>query len=254
MKRTILTIILLQLGAAYGQVPGFLGKKLAIGYHMDMGLLPWEILARGIDYEGQNRTLNFNTRNNVSVEYVIGKSYSLEASIGFSKTGMFTYENENDVLRYEYPSLSEYYDGYPTLSEKSYDYIRVDNKMYRLGINVFSGNYIAPHGNYWNFSYIQNRGTVQYVLNGTSKDLSVITHHGLMITRGYRRIILKSVIFDIGFGFGTVFGMEDFKTTKSSEDFNKEKGTIPLQTDLLNAGLWFSGHVGLKYMIPKLGK
>lgn len=255
MRKVISAIILLHLGNVFGQVPGFLGKKIAVGCHMDMGLLPWSLLNGGINYEGEERSINLNSRQNIALEYVVGRDVSIEASVGFSKTGMFTKDNEPEDFTYEYPALSgnsPYVGSYRPYRQNAYDYLRVDNRLYRIGINVFSGNYVAPQGNYWNFSYIQNRGSVQYVYNGIAKDLSVITSHGVMITKGYRRIIMKSFIFDIGIGFGTVFG-EYEKSEKSSEDFNKEDGTISIQTDLLNEGLWFNGHIGLKYLIPKLG-
>lgn len=261
MKRLIFLVQLVCVlsYAASAQVPGFMGKKIAIGYNLDVGFpvfrgTDWRKYSVLSDYNGEDVGFSLYPRHNVTLEYVVGKRISIEGSVGVSKSGLVTYENEEDYLRDEYPGLSSYYDGEPYNTPKSYDYMRVNNRMFRIGINVFSGNYIAPHGNYWNFSYIQNRGSVQYVLDGTATDLSVITNHGFMITKGYRRIIASSFIFDIGFGFGYAFGEKTGEVQNSMDsgsNYGEPISTVTMQTSALNSSILFNGHIGLKYMIPK---
>lgn len=242
---------------ASAQVPGFMGKRIAIGYNLDVGFpvfrgTDWRKYSVQSNYKGEDIGFNLYPRQNITLEYVVGKQISIEGSMGFSKSGLVTYENEDGYLKDEYPGLSSYYDEEPYNTPKSYDYLRVNNRMFRIGINLFSGSYIAPHGNYWNFSYILNKGTVQYVLDDKASDLSVITNHGFMITKGYRRIIASSFILDIGFGFGYAFGEKTAGEQNSMDSGSEEPiTTVTMQTSALNSSILFNGHIGIKYMIPK---
>lgn len=247
----VLLLIVLVNNKIKAQVPGFMGKRIAIGYNFDLGRgADWKEFDVRSDYEGNDVGFGFYPRHNITLEYVLGKSISFEASVGFSKSGLLTYENEEGMLQYEYPGLSSHYDQEPYNTAKSYDYLRVNNIMYRIGFNVFNGNYIAPHGNYWNFSYIQNHGTIQYVLNNAATDLSRVTNHGLMITKGYRRIIQSSIIVDLGFGFGCVFGPKQPKDESYTSSIEYVT-TTEMQTVALNSSLLFNVHIGIKYLIPK---
>jgi hypothetical protein len=234
--------------ASSAQVPGFMGKRLAVGY--SASLHPAFGFAFNVNtaYDGTKiPTFHIGIRHNLHAEYAIGKRVSVDGSIGFSKEGLFTYEIENNQLKQDYPFLSKYYDlknGDP----RNYDYIRANNMLYKVGFNFFTSNYIAPHGKYWNIAYLLNRGTIQYVFNNQVKDLAMITNHGFAISRGYRRIIKESFIIDYGFGFGTVFGAKSGASEEGDGDL------ISDQTVALNTRLLFHINLGIRYLIPKSKK
>jgi hypothetical protein len=252
----ILTVCVMQ--GVSAQVPGYLGKKVAIGYTVNSGI-PF---AAGFmrynptaNYDGEKMAAHYTFRHNFLMEWVVGRSISIEGGFGFSKSGMFHHEYEPEYFEFEYPGLSNDFDLVGSNAPRKYDYTRVNNQFYKIGVNFFKGAYIAPHGTYWNFSYMQNVGTVSYVLNNTATDFSRITHHGVLISKGYRRIIANSFIIDYGFGFGYMFGPDAGEFSTSSETTvgtpDYEGSLARNQTNLLNSGILLNMHVGVKYLIPK---
>jgi hypothetical protein len=223
------------------QVPGYMGKRLAVGYHMDFGAVLDYIFYElpSINYNGKSTVdVWLATRHNIDAEWGVGKKVSLQASVGFSRNGLFSYGREGGMLKDEYPKLSsEYSSGLPE-DQRPYDYIRARNTLYKIGVNIFNKNYVAPHGNYWNISMLANRSHVEYVVRGEAKDLTLIKSYGILFSKGYRRIIKDAVILDGGFGMGWLLGDSGGSSI------------IGWNQRVQNSPLVFHWHFGVKYLLP----
>lgn len=241
MRKLWLLLLCCACSLANAQVPGYLGKRLAVGYHMDFTPVIDYFIYKvpDVSYKGKDQSYWLATRHNIDVEWAVSRKISLQASVGFSRNGLFSFYHEYDALKDEYPKLSESYYSYSSGESQPYDYVRARNMMYKIGFNLFSKNYVAPHGNYWNFSLLMNRSHLEYVVKGEAKDLTMIRNYGVLLSKGYRRIIKNSVIIDAGFGAGWLFGAGDGKT-----------GIIYANQTFQNPALVFHWHFGVKYLLP----
>lgn len=251
MNRFIVVFVLLLYSQVWSlaQVPGYLGKKVAIGYTLNSGMPFARTFMEGsyapdVNYSGNSNLIFLPIRHNLNLEWVLTEKISVEGGVGFYKAGMFSSESEPNYIEMEYAGLSRNASRWSSPSK--YDYVRTSNQYYKFGFNFFSGNYLAPHGTYWNLSYMRNTGIIQYVLNDVSTDFAIITSNGFAVTKGFRNILFNSIIFDYGFGFGYMFGKK-----QESGNLMAEQTLIGNQTSMLNAGILLNVHVGIKYLFPK---
>lgn len=253
MKRlNIITLLLLSTGILSAQVPGYLGKKLSVGYKVDVSPV---VINRflfddvSVRYDGTEAGLfTFGLFHNLDLEYVISRKVALRASYGYSKSGLTVnkeYDSDNrepGFIKEQYPKLSKQVD-IETNDPHDYDYLNMDNSLIKLGMTFSRGNYIAPHGRTHSLYFLTHTSNCNYVLGTKSNLLTTVKSYGFMYERSSRRIIRDCVILEYGISFGYLFG--------GDMDANTAAKYI---TSYQNGQLLFQGTLGIRYLVPKFWK
>jgi hypothetical protein len=268
MKNTkqFLFIFLFFACEAIGQVPGYMGKKLSIGYRADISPRIMDIFFNfgyPVSYNGDELKLyDISIMNNLDIEYVIARQVSLRFMYGTSNNGAFGYVHPRDYaasysepyfMELEYPKLSSMYDSYDNNSSyqgndsKDYDYVRTTSALFRYGLSFSRGFYYSPHGKTKSIYFLQNTTTAEYVLNSQASTLTKINSYGLMGELCTRRIIADAVILEYGISMGYMFGTQ-FSNMHSIDNAKQYFTSIESKRMLLQLSL------GVRYLVPKLRK
>lgn len=191
---------------SYAQVPGYMGKRLSIGYsnYLSPSLLnPSATKDRG--------DLGLNTTHCINLEYTIKKRTDFCFGIQFSKTGMsreigFTHEGyDNNGYKYVYNS------SYSPVSKMS---MQLSTTNICLGFKFFSQGYIAPVGKYKKLDFILLLNKVSYERGGFRNDSPPAEYvtlgtgandfraFAIALTFGRQRVLFNTLLIDTGFRVG----------------------------------------------------
>jgi hypothetical protein len=244
-------LFILSSGILSAQVPGYLGKKLSVGYKVDVSpvginrIFGSEV---GANYDGSDESIvALGLIHNIDFEYVVSRKVALRFAYGISKSGMVgnsTNIEEPVFIREQYPKLSKEYD-FETNDSRDFDYMNMDISLLKVGLTFNRGNYIAPHGRVHSLYFLSNTASCNYVLGDKSNPLTTIKSYGLMYERSSRRIIKDCVLLEYGFSLGYLFG--------AGLGGNWESETAATYvTGYQNTRLLFQGTLGIRYLVPKL--
>jgi|GEM_PF-2985097 hypothetical protein len=271
MIRTLLIAALLLSLRGFAQVPGYMGKKISLGYRAEISPRIMDLFyefGKPVSYDGKDVKLYaIAATHNIDVEWVVLKQLSLRFMYGFSNNGAFAYEHhlqsggsyyEPEFMSIEFPKLSSEYDMLSInapgrkgngMDTRDYDYIRTSSTMLKYGLSFSRGFYFSPHGKTTSLYFIQNTTEAEYVLAGTAKPFTRINSYGFMAERSYRKIIADAVIFEYGVSVGYLFGsqLSELYTAKTAAAYF---------TGLDTKRILFQLSLGVRYLIPatKFGK
>lgn len=252
MKRLNTFAILISLsGILSAQVPGYLGKKLSVGYKADVSPVGINRLfssGEGATYDGtEEKFLSTSLIHCVDVEYVVSRKVALRFAYGVSKGGMVgssTNIEEPLFIKEQYPKLSKGVD-FVTNDGRDFDYMNMNITLLKAGLTFTRGNYIAPHGRAHSLYFLSNTASCNYVLGDKSNPLTTINSYGVMYERTSRRIIKDCILLEYGFSFGYLFG-GGLGGNWDSETAAK------YVTGYQNTQLLFQGTLGIRYLVPKI--
>lgn len=268
MKRLNLIILLLaSCGILKAQVPGYLGKKLSIGYKLEAsplgvnrGFYGSTVAEYGTHYDGTEAGfLSLNFTHNIDLEYVLSRKVAFRFTYGMSRAGLVNYEYPDDNSSYyygdirepnfigeQYPKLSKKYDAWQNDS-RDFDYMNMENALMKIGLTFTRGNYIAPHGRAHTFYFLSNTATCNYVLADKSTPFTTVKSYGIMYERTSRRIIKDCVLLEYGYSIGYLLGAGlsgSWDATTAAEFVTGTNNTL----------LIFQGTLGIRYLVPKFRK
>jgi hypothetical protein len=257
MKQLRPTLLLIFLSnALFAQVPGYLGKRMSIGYKLEgtpIGMNLINDMANQVRANGEPEGVaDFGLRHNIDFEYVLSKRTSFRFMYGFSKDGLFSYprdgNNDPAFMQEQFPKLSAYYDHADQMNDtKDYDYLTMTNRLLKVGFTFSRGNYIAPHGRSSSLYFLSNTSRCNYVLNDVSKTFTTVRSYGVMYERSNRRIIKDCVILEYGLGIGYLFGAGLVPKSEQTD-------IAMFATSHQNNQLLLQFTMGVRYLVPKLKK
>lgn len=252
MKRLNTLALLFSLsGILSAQVPGYLGKKLSVGYKAEISPVGINRLfgsGQGANYDGsEEKFLSTAFIHSVDLEYVVSRKVALRFAYGFSKGGMLgnsTNVEEPLFIKEQYPKLSKEVD-LKTNDARDFDYMNMNTTLLKAGLTFTRGNYIAPHGRAHTLYFLSNVASCNYVLGDKSNPLTTIKSYGVMYERTSRRIIKDCVLLEYGFSFGYLFG------GGLGGNWDAETAAKYV-TGYQNTQLLFQGTLGIRYLVPKI--
>lgn len=256
-KKTIafLSVLIFLQGIAFAQVPGYMGKRLTIGYSNNFFLA-------GI---GPTKTydIGLNTTHSFNLEYTIKNRTNFCLSYQMFKTGV-------DV---DHEFYEEYEDTYGVYNSISYTYNPIPNVPLQLksnnvsiGFKFFASGTLAPVGKYKKLELLLLFSNLTYKPNSFEgydnqaeglKRKSIGTGNysystfALTYTMGRQRVLLNRLVLDYGVQFGfTPAGVVAVLT--SDEDFNRSTNPEDIFRQETNKRLFryelFNLHLGLGFL------
>lgn len=191
------------------QVPGYMGKKLSIGYDFNFYLGGVSSKPRMYDSHFIIHQPDFflNKFHEFHLDYVLTKSYSLGFSYQFFKTGQ----------RYTELGSNNYY----TANYEASNYLNISGYTIQINNKFFffnRGTGLAPIGNYGKLSIGLITAQTKAKINGEYRNETeteyftrYITYHNIttpVISGGFgnQSILFERIILDIGLDFAFVPG------------------------------------------------
>lgn len=223
MKNKIVVSLLLISCSVFSQLPGYLGKRLTIGYA--------NYLSPSLFFPSANSTdrfeLGLNTTHCINAEYVIKKRTEFCVSAEFFKTGFFR-NNYN------------YQDDTPS---------QLECVNLSLGFKFFRPGFIAPVGKYQKLEavIISNKA-----YNGRFESRSF----AIALTFGRQRVFFNSIIVDTGFRLGVstnalfniiIYDVLDFNSPNATTVNYDSELKQDINYRLFGAQL-FNFHIGLGFL------
>lgn len=224
------------------QTPGYMGKRLVIGYgfHFSPALIGSTAQGSTIigktDGNASDGELCFNSLHEVYIEYGLSKRFALGFSTKFYKT---TYDNHkylsaNVAVPNQYGGGS-YYDTYYGTPEGLYD---IKGQNYALYGKLFKRGFIAPWGKYMMFGINVSRFSCSYDpakmkllsdnYSSYAKDYPAVTDFGpqgqtytkydLLFGYGRARVIANRVTLDYGFNVNLIATLNTLFDAVSDDD------------------------------------
>lgn len=270
MKKYFISVLFIS-NYLCAQVPGYMGKKLSVGYRLETSMNNNLIITlfEDVDYGGM-RLVNYKGKDvgkinllfshNLDAEFVISKRVSLRGMFGLSRRGVFGYVHptdrnstgmyEPDFMQIEYPKLSSYFDIPPDGSaptseyydEKNYDYTTTHSQTFKVGLSISKNLYYSPHGVTNSFYFIQNLATAHYIHNGVSTPFTKVTSYGCAYEISKRTIVVNCLILEYGCSFNALFG-GSMSGTSAQFFTSTELSRMFLQVNF-----------AVRYLVPKLTK
>lgn len=244
MRKFIALIILFFISTNLSaQTPGYLGKKLTVGYdfHFYMGGIDRDARKYDASYNLYQPSLFINSFHEIHADYVLTKSYSLGLSYQLFNTGQFYEEQEDyydqNTSNYIYYSTNNYLNITGSA-------IVVNNKFFFFN----SGTGLAPTGNYGQFGIglITSKSTAK--IKGTKNDGSGSTAISKIVTHekvstpiisgglGNQTILFDRVIVDVGLELAFLPGsVKGWLSDGSSSSYLTT--TFPVEENAKNAVL-----------------
>ncbi len=208
MRKIFITVLLFFFSVQVNaQVPGYMGKKLSVGYDFHFYLGGVSNKPRKYDSQFFSKQADFflNKFHEIHFDYVLTKSYSLGLSYQFFKTGQRYFEGSSNNY------FTDNYEATNYLNITGYT-IQVSNKFFFFN----GGTGLAPIGNYGQLSigfitaqtrakikgeYFDNSETVQFSKYVTFHNMTIPIISGGF---GNQSIILERIILDLGLDFSFV--------------------------------------------------
>lgn len=265
IQQWVLPLLVLVGNQLYGQVPGYLGKRLSVGYRLEAAPLGLNFFIG--DYgkltnSGRSTEwYDINMAHNLDVEFVVKKQLTLRCVYGTASNGAFSYSQQSNngeeggepgFFAVNYPTLSSANDyalspsGYSYIYNegfKSYDYINYSTQMLKVGLCFAQGFYYAPHGHHLGLYFISNNSTVNYVFNDKETAFAKVSSYGLQFETTRRRMIKDMFILEYGYSFAYMFGSKVWS--------DEEPGDLGVYiASQENGRVLFQLVLGVRYMIP----
>ncbi len=157
MKKTVLVIIIVIFSASlFAQVSGYMGKRLSIEYN-NMFLSALRNPTNG-NYNHTdrafNRILKFNTRNNISLDYVISRRRSIGIGADFFKTRFTLYKSFDLTYIDMFGQEKE-----TSTSISTIPVCNISSTCFNLHYTFFNKEALAPLGRYGQIEF----GLIRYV-------------------------------------------------------------------------------------------
>lgn len=206
MKNKIVVSLFLISCSVFSQVPGYLGKRLTIGYA--------NYLSPSLIYPSSNSTdryeLGLNTTHCINVEYAIKKRTEFCVSVEFNKTGIA----REGGYQYSAGGYSDYGSAIYRPGDKTP--IQLKNTNVSLGFKFFRQGFIAPVGKYQKLEFVLLSNKINYDKNSFydqyySPDTRLpalgmgeynFKTFAIALTLGRQRVLFNTLILDTGFRFG----------------------------------------------------
>lgn len=231
----IISILLFLLPISlYSQTPGYLGKKVFVGY--DFNFLP---VLNGV-MPNPGYPIN---------QFVIF-SFKHEAKIGitFSKKGQcsFSYLRQNNVANYSYANFASW-----SVSKK---YNNFYNTIFALNFKFQLGNFISPVGAFIELSCGYGKAGLMdndaFIARGNPDELngkgSYLTYQRISISLGTTKMLSKSLYFNYGLRFNLNFNQQDFVNTSVN---NSSKLVLRFVQEELRNMNWLEGKIGFGILL-----
>jgi hypothetical protein len=206
-KNIILTLIIALFSLTmFSQVPGFMGRRLTLGYSNNFFLA-------GVGPTASSYDVGINTTHSFNAEYTIKNRTNLCASFQMFKTGVITnrtfYEDVYSSSSGSYNYMSYRYNPSPDLP------MVLNAKCVALGFKFFSSGALAPVGKYKKLELVIMFCNLSYDRDGfTDNDATGSSYNSLgtgnysfksfalTYTIGRQRIIGSRIVLDYGMQFG----------------------------------------------------
>lgn len=252
IKRSITLLFICVTQFAMAQVPGYMGKKMVVGYdiYMSPTVAPTYKKQDGI---GLNNTqcLNF--------DYTIKQRVNACVSLQYSKMGV------TSNYGYSYVYNSQYYGPSNGIAYyRPTDNLPMQMKTYNLslGFKLFSRNSIAPVGKYIKAEAIVLMNKLTYDPNafygsssGTGEQITLGTgsysgkRYSLAFTVGRQHILFNKIVLDMGTRVGLFMGglvgyldLQDRSDKTLDEALRIDSGKRLLSNQFINF------HIGIGFL------
>ncbi|MES2380529.1 MAG: hypothetical protein V4538_05785 [Bacteroidota bacterium] len=209
---------LLYLVNAHAQVPGYLGKRLAIGYAPS--IMPFASIfdfkaADGTDLTG----LALNIKHRIDLNYVVSEHTTLSFDYSFQKWGVISNLNGEGKL----VSKDDYYDEESMFREFGlYDCSYVYTTSNKFTLSLVTSKAIAPRGNYFAIGLSYESISPKMVdIEGKTIDLDPLSDIGLTMRFGKRRVFFDKILIDGALSFEANTGF--IYAGSSLGDYNAER-------------------------------
>ncbi len=200
----ILIVLVFSILKVNSQVPGYMGKKVVVGYGFYFNPAFSNFVLEYADSP-------INTLHEFFIEGATGKKFML----GFSaKLYKYTYNNIELVDTYGYANYAQQIDPHPQ------GYYVIKGRNYSLYGKFFKSQYLAPWGKYFNLGISFNRYETEYnpgVMRVQVRDsygTRYITNFGPQIQsysyadisfgNGHSRIFGNRIVFDYGYNINLI--------------------------------------------------
>jgi hypothetical protein len=253
-KRITIVIFVLALGKMSAQVPGYMGKRLMLGYSNNFFVTASGPTAR-------TNEAGFNTTHCFNLEYTIKNRTNLCASFQMFNTG--TMLNKNiEVSGYD-PASQEYLNYTYMYSPVGDEPIFVSTKTFGIGFKFFPTGSLAPLGKYKKLellllfsdvSYSNNSFIINENYQGTYSRGTIgageytFKTFALAYTLGRQRVLFDRIVLDYGIQFA-LLPAGFFATLNGDEDFYSNSTIESNFRSVTNARLFryniFNFHLGL---------
>ena len=261
MKHKITISILLFSVLAYAQVPGYMGKRMVVGYsnYMSPSLL----------YPTANSTesyeLGINTTHCINVEYSIKKRTNFCFGVQFFKTGLqretgFEYNQYDPIYGYSYYGTANYY-----ARDKKPMELKTTNISF--GFKFFNHGSIAPVGKYQKLEFLLLFDKVKYdrtafymgspipenkIIGTIGRGEYDFKSFAIALTLGKQRVLFDAITLDTGVRFGISpnavlnFISDDMFSNYSNSTFENQL-KINMNSRILTSQL-VNFHIGIGFL------
>lgn len=255
MKNKVFIYFLLISCSVFSQVPGYMGKRLSIGYSNNF----FPSLLYPSSKSTDRGELGLNTTHCINIDYAIKKRTEFCVSVEFFKSAIARsdgYIYSNGTTNY---NSAVYAPGDKT-------FIQLKSTNVSLGFKFFKQGFIAPVGKYRKLEFVLLSDKINYNRNSFydqyySSD-TALTAFGtgeyefksfaIAFTFGRQRVLFNSIILDTGFRFGvstnTVFKffLDNLLDGRSTYDIESQfKQDVNKR---LFAAQLFNFHIGIGFL------
>ena len=222
---------LVYLANAHAQVPGYLGKRLAIGYAPSImpfaGIFDFKA-ADGTDLTG----LALNIKHRIDLNYVVSEKATLSFDYSFQKWGVISNVDENGRLR----GKSDYFRENIMRDFNLYDFKYVYATSNKFTLSLVSSKAIAPRGNYFAIGLSYESISPKMVdIEGKTIDLDALSDVGLTMRFGKRRVVFDKILIDGSLSFesnASFFSTSVGEYSTYSRGFDRGNGDGVTKTEL----------------------
>lgn len=195
------------------QVPGYLGKKMSLGYQLNQNTLPFRpAYLKSYSNSGIENYL-FGRTHHAKFDIALNRHVTLGADFGFSKYTL----NTRSTIAYNY----NYND--PDLKLNPFTII---NMQYGINLTIYAKDFIAPVGSYHQISLFYHTMSSDDYMGQTSslamdqffnspdiKDrmITETSMFSVRYTKGRKMALSDRIAIDIGFYFGIGLNAYSFK-------------------------------------------
>ncbi len=197
------------------QVPGYLGKRFAIGYAPS--LMPF--FPKRFDFKSTDgsslRDYAINVKHRLDLNYVIKEHVSLSLDYSFQKWGVISnLNNEGNLIGTDNSRLEKISE---TFGVSDFQYIYATSNKFTLSF-IKTDQGVAPRGRYFaiGISY-ENIQPKMVDLKGNAINLDAINDYGLNVRLGKRRVFFDKIMVDAALSFET-----SISTFSRQGDYNPE--------------------------------
>lgn len=182
----------------WAQVPGYLGKRLAIGYAPSImpfaGIFGFKA-ADGMDLSG----LSLNIKHRIDLNYVVSEKATLSFDYSFQKWGVVSNLDGNGKLG----AKDDNYDKESMFREFGlYDFSYVYTSSNKFTLSLVTSKAIAPRGNYFGIGLSYETISPKMVdIEGKEIDLDPLSDFGLTMRFGKRRVFFDKILIDGALSF-----------------------------------------------------